>query len=69
MRPARTATNIGLQRYTGNALKRMPERRAKNETNRRSADPHADTDACGLWSVEVTAHDPMGVEETEGAEI
>lgn len=47
----------------------MPERRAKNETNRRSADPHADTDACGLWSVEAAAHDPMGVEEAEGAGI
>lgn len=40
-----------------------------NEIDRRSANPHAYTDACGLWAVEVTAHDPMGVEEAEGAEI
>lgn len=44
----------------------MPERRAKNETNRRSTDPNAYTDDRGLWTVEVTAHDPMGVEEVEG---
>lgn len=47
----------------------MPERRAKNEIDRRSADPHADTDACGIWAVEAAAHDPMGVEEAEGAGI
>lgn len=41
----------------------------RNETNRRSADPHAYTDACGLWAVETAAHDPMGVEEAEGAGI
>lgn len=40
-----------------------------NEIDRRSADPHADTDACGLWAVEAAAHDPMGVEEAEGAGI
>lgn len=44
----------------------MPGRRAKNETNRRSADPHAYTDACGLWAVETAAYDPVGVEEVEG---
>lgn len=43
----------------------MPERRAKNEIDRRSADPHANPDACGLWVVEAAAHDPMGVWEAE----
>lgn len=47
----------------------MPERRAKNETNRRGADPHADTNACGIWAVAATAHYPMGVEEAEDAGI
>lgn len=43
----------------------LSERRAKNETDRRSADPHADTDDCRLWTVEVAAHDPMGMEEAD----
>lgn len=47
----------------------MPERRVNNEIDRRSANPHADTDACGIWAVEAAAHDPMGVEEAEGAGI
>ena len=41
----------------------------RNETDRRGANPHADTNACGLWAVEVTARDSVGVEEAEGAGI
>ena len=47
----------------------MPERRRRHETDRRSTDPHADTDACGLWTVAAAAHDLVGMEEAEGAEI
>lgn len=47
----------------------MPERRRRHETDSRSADPHADTDDCWIWTMEAAAHAPMGVEEAEGAEI
>ena len=57
--------NISQRRVKNNII----ELEERNETDRRSADPHADTDACGIWIVEAAAHDPMGVEEAEGAEI
>lgn len=47
----------------------MPERRHRHEANSRSADPHADTDDCWIWTMEAAAHAPMGVEKAEGAEI
>lgn len=44
----------------------MPERRAKNEIDRRSTDPNAYTDDRGLWTMEAATPDPVGVEEVEG---
>ena len=57
--------NISQRKVKNNII----ELEERNETDRRSADPHADTDACGVWAVEAAAHDPVGVEEAEGAEI